>query len=101
MAEKRLRFAIMTRFDKLAKEKGSTFVINKFAEQWSADALIESYGISECYDMVDYYCSVVEYPNWKSFLSSSDKVYKNLTARKEDDRIRKLMREKAKEWLRD
>lgn len=101
MAEQRYRFALITRFIKLSKEKEVNIAINKYAEQYTADALLESYDVSTCYEMIEYYCSITETPDWKWFARNADKIYKNLTAKKEDDRIRSLMRKKAKEWLTD
>jgi hypothetical protein len=99
VVEKKYRFALITRFQKFAKEKGIDSNINIYAEQWTADALIQSYTLDTCYEMISYYFYVSDKPNWKWFANNADKVYKNLTARKEDDRIRALMRDKAKEWL--
>jgi hypothetical protein len=99
MVEKKYRFAILSKFEKKLKELGKDFKINKYAEQWAADALLESYGSDTCYEMIDYYFYVAETPDWKWFINHADKIYKNLTARKEDDRIRSLMREQAKGWL--
>lgn len=99
MAEKKYRFALLSRFEKKNKEIGRDFKVNKYAEQWAADALLESYEFDTCYEMIDYYFYVSENPDWKWFINNADKIYKNLTARKEDDRIRALMREQAKRWL--
>jgi hypothetical protein len=99
VVEKKYRFALITRFQKFAKEKGIDSNINIYAEQWTADALIQSYTLETCYEMISYYFYVSENPSWKWFANNADKVYKNLTARKEDDRIRALMRDRAKEWL--
>jgi hypothetical protein len=99
MAEKKYRFALITRFKKFAKSKGINDNINIYVEQWASDALIDSYGLENCYEMVEYYCRVSEAPSWRWFTYNADKVYKNLTARKEDDRIRQVLREQAKDWL--
>ena len=99
MAEKKYRFALLTKFEKKSKEIGRDFTVNKYAEQWAADALLESYGFDSCYEMIDYYFYVTETPDWKWFVNNAEKIYKNLTARKEDDRIRELLRKQAKEWL--
>jgi hypothetical protein len=99
MVDKKYRFALITRFKKFASEKGISVNINIYAEQWAADALIESYGLDMCYEMLEYYFKVSESPSWTWFAYNADKVYKNLTGKKEDDRIREEMRQQAKVWL--
>lgn len=99
MVDKKYRFALITRFKKFASEKSIAVNINIYAEQWAADALIESYGSDMCYEMLEYYFKVSESPNWTWFAYNADKVYKNLTNKKEDDRIREEMRQQAKVWL--
>jgi hypothetical protein len=99
MAERKFRHALISRYKKLAKQQGKEEVINYNTEQWASDSLIESYTIEVCYEMLEYYFSVSDTHSWRWFSNNAQKIYKNLTARKEDDRIRSLMREKAKEWL--
>lgn len=99
MAEKKFRHALLSRYKKLSKQRSISESINIYVEQWASDALIDSYGLEMCYEMLDYYFSVSENPNWKWFANNAEKIYKNLTAKKEDDRIRELLRKQAKEWL--
>jgi hypothetical protein len=49
--------------------------------------------------MLDYYFRICETPSWKWFANNADKLYKNLQGKKEDDRIRELMKQQAKDWL--
>ena len=49
--------------------------------------------------MLDYYFRISETPSWKWFANNADKLYKNLQNKKEDDRIRELMKQQAKDWL--
>jgi hypothetical protein len=49
--------------------------------------------------MLDYYFRVSETPSWKWCANNADKLYKNLQNRKEDDRIRAVLRQQAKDWL--
>jgi hypothetical protein len=49
--------------------------------------------------MIDYYFEVSETPDWKWFINHADKVFKNLTTRREDARIRSVLRNQAKKWL--
>ena len=99
MAEKQLRHALLTRYKKLAISNNISININIHVEQWAADSLIESYGLDMCYELLDYYFRISETPSWKWFVNNADKIFKNLTARKEDARIRAVLREQAKDWL--
>ncbi len=99
MVEKKYRFALLTRFKKLATQKNIDTNINIHIEQWAADSLIESYTLEKCYEMLDYYFRVSETPSWKWFANNADKLYKNLQNKKEDDRIRAVLRQQAKDWL--
>lgn len=99
MAQKQLRHALLTKYKKLAIEKNIDSNINIHVEQWAADSLIESYGLDMCYEILEYYFRVSETPSWKWFANNADKLYKNLQGKKEDDRIRAMLREQAKDWL--
>lgn len=99
MADRKIRYALVTRFKKLASQKDMVVNINIHIEQWASQSLIDSYGLDTCYDMLDYYFEVSETPDWKWFVNNADKIFKNLTARKEDARIRAMLREQAKDWL--
>jgi hypothetical protein len=99
VAQKQLRHALLTKYKKLAIEKNIDSNINIHVEQWAADSLIESYGLDMCYEILEYYFRVSETPSWKWFANNADKLYKNLQGKKEDDRIRAMLREQAKDWL--
>jgi hypothetical protein len=99
VAEKQLRHALLTRYKKLAISNSIDININIHVEQWAADSLIESYGLDMCYELLDYYFRISETPSWKWFANNADKLYKNLQGKKEDDRIRELMKQQAKDWL--
>jgi hypothetical protein len=99
VAEKQLRHALLTRYKKLAISNNINTNINIHVEQWAADSLIESYSLDTCYEMLDYYFRISETPSWKWFANNADKLYKNLQGKKEDDRIRELMKQQAKDWL--
>jgi hypothetical protein len=68
-------------------------------EQWAADSLIQSYTLQGCYDLVEYYFAVSASPTWKWFAYNADKIYSAKKLKAEDDRVRAIMREQAKEWL--
>jgi hypothetical protein len=49
--------------------------------------------------LVEYYFAVSASPTWKWFAYNADKIYSAKKLKAEDDRVRAIMREQAKEWL--
>ena len=99
MTNKQQKFALLTKFRKRLKDKGLDDTMNMHVEQWAADSLIQSYTLQGCYDLVEYYFAVSASPTWKWFAYNADKVYSAKKLKAEDDRVRAIMREQAKEWL--
>lgn len=100
MADKKDRFALISKYKSLTKNKGlNEENINIHVQQWAADSLIESYGIEECYSLVEYYVSVNQSPTWTWFANNAHKVFEAKRAKAEDESTRKLLRQQAKEWL--
>lgn len=100
MADKKQRYALISYFKKIAKEKDSRLnPINIHSQQWAADAMIESYGYEECKDLVDYYFMVSASPDWSWFAYNSDKLLQSKTVEEEDTRLRARLRQGAKKWL--
>jgi hypothetical protein len=100
MAERKDRMALLSRFNKLylqRYEQKSNMNLN--VEQWSADALIESYGISQCYDILEYYFSIAQEPTWNYFAYNMEKIINGKLEVEQDYRERKERRALAKEWL--
>ena len=100
MAERKDRMALLSRYSKLhtAKYEEKPF-LNLNVEQWAADALIESYGMSECYDLLQYYFDVAQTPTWKYFANYADKIIDAREDYQRDLQERAERRQKAKEWL--
>lgn len=100
MAERKDRMALLSRYSKLhtARYEEKPF-LNLNVEQWAADALIESYGISECYELLQYYFDVAETPSWKYFANYADHIVYKRKQVQEDLKERAERRAKAKEWL--
>jgi len=73
--------------------------LNLNVEQWSSDALVESYGIPMCYDLLEYYFSVAENPSWNYFAYNAEKILQAIKDKKRDDQERLERRQMAKEWL--
>ncbi len=99
MTNKQQKFALLTKFRKRLKDKGLDDTMNMHVEQWAADSLIQSYTLQGCYDLIEYYFAVSASPTWKWFAYNADKIYSAKKLKEEDDRVRAIMREQAKEWL--
>lgn len=100
MAERKDRMALLSRYSKLHtaryEQKPS---LNLNVEQWAADALIESYGMSECYDLLEYYFSVAQTPAWKYFANYADAIIEKRAQQLIDLKEREERRKRAREWL--
>jgi hypothetical protein len=100
MAERKDRMALLSRYSKhhTAKYEQKPS-LNLNVEQWASDALVESYGIGECYDLLDYYFSVAQSPSWNYFAYNAEKILQARKDKKRDDEERIERRKMAKEWL--
>jgi hypothetical protein len=100
MAERADRFALLSRFDSLYKKRYKAVPqYNKWSEQWAADALVESYGLKFCYDLVEYYFEVAQTPTWKYFSNYAHEISEKREQYIKDLEERKQRREMAKRWL--
>jgi hypothetical protein len=100
MADRKDRMALLSRFNKFYTqrfERKSNMNLN--VEQWAADALVESYGISQCYDLLEYYFSIAQDPTWNYFAYNAEKILNGKLEVEEDIKQRAERRRKAKEWL--
>lgn len=100
MAERKDRMALLSRYNKLylqRYEKKSNINLN--VEQWASDALVESYGISACYDLLEYYFSIAQDPTWNFFAYNAEKIFNGKLDKEQDDKERIERRARAKEWL--
>ena len=100
MADRKDRMALLSRYSKLHtvryEQKPS---LNLNVEQWAADALIESYGLPECYDLLHYYFDTATSPSWKWFANYADKIIDGKASVEQDLKERAERRLRAKEWL--
>jgi len=100
VAERKDRFALLSRYSKLYTarylEKPN---INLNVEQWAADALIESYGIQDCYDLLQYYFDVARDPTWKYFANYAQEIINRKQQYEQDLQERQERRQQAKKWL--
>jgi hypothetical protein len=100
MPERKDRMALLSRYSKYHKERYDVKPsMNLNVEQWAADALIQSYGIEECYDILEYYFKVTESPSWNTFAYQAEKIIKAKKDKDQDDVERAQRRLMAKEWL--
>ena len=100
MADRKDRMALLSRYSKLHKERfGEKPSLNLNVEQWASDALIESYGLGVCYDLLDYYFRVSQSPSWSNFSYNTEKVLQAKLDKERDDKERAERRAMAKRWL--
>lgn len=100
MAERKDRMALLSRYSKLHtqhyEQKPS---LNLNVEQWAADALIESYGLPECYDLLKFYFEIASNPSWKYFVNYADAIIEKRTQIQQDQKERAERRAMARKWL--
>jgi hypothetical protein len=92
--------ALLSRYNKLylqRYEQKSNLNLN--VEQWASDALVESYGLPACYDLLDYYFSIAQDPTWNFFAYNAEKILNGKLDKEQDDKERTERRARAKEWL--
>ena len=100
MADRKDRMALLSRFNKFylqRYEQKSNMNLN--VEQWAADALVESYGIAQCYDILEYYFSIAQEPSWNYFAYNAEKIINGKAEVEQDKKERQERRKLAKEWL--
>lgn len=73
--------------------------LNKYAEQWAAEALIQSYGTPRLLEMMEYYVKVNPNPSWKNFAYKAADIDAAMTMKVQDDALRAKQRAKMKELL--
>jgi hypothetical protein len=100
MAERKDRMALLSRYSKLHtakyEEKPS---LNLNVEQWASDALVESYGIAQCYDLLEYYFNIAQDPSWNYFAYNAEKIINGKKDFELDLKERLERRELARKWL--
>jgi hypothetical protein len=100
MAERKDRMALLSRYSKLHTFRYEQKpVLNLNVEQWAADALIESYTLQTCYDLLQYYFDVAQSPNWKYFANYAQDIIDGREQINRDLEERAERRKLAKAWL--
>jgi hypothetical protein len=100
MAERKDRMALLSRYNKFYLQRyEAKSNMNLNVEQWAADALVESYGISQCYDLLDYYFKIAENPTWNYFAYNAEKILNGKLEVEQDIKERTERRELARKWI--
>lgn len=100
MTDRKAKFGIISYFQKSYHARyGRGIVINKYAAQWDADALIDSYGVEPLKQMIDRYIALGESPTWKGFCNSAQKIWEAQAIEALDKAHRDLMKENARRWM--
>ena len=100
MAERKDRMALLSRYSKHHTVKyESKPMLNLNVEQWAADALIESYTLQECYELLQYYFDVSDTPTWKYFANYAHDIVDKREQYNKDLQERAVRRQLAKAWL--
>jgi hypothetical protein len=100
MADRKDRMALLSRYSKLhTVHFEQKPILNLNVEQWAADALVESYGLPQCYDLLEYYFETSHNPSWKWFANYAHDIVTSRELYKKDLEERAERRKLAKEWL--
>lgn len=100
MADRKDRMALLSRFEKHYQFKYDVKpVYNRWAEQWAADALVDSYGLQGCYELLDYYFESALKPDWKYFANFANEIVRAKEVQEQDKRERAERRKMARAWL--
>jgi hypothetical protein len=100
MAERKDRMALLSRYNKLHLQRyQAKSIMNLNVEQWAADALIESYGIGVCYDLLDYYFNISSSPSWNYFAYNTEKIFQAKLEVEQDIKERQERRRLARKWI--
>jgi hypothetical protein len=100
MAERKDRMALLSRYAKLHKQRFEDKPsLNLNVEQWASDALIESYTLQFCYDLLEYYFEATQSPSWKYFANYADKIIDARQDYNRDLEERAERRRLAQRWL--
>jgi hypothetical protein len=98
--ERKDRMALLSRYSKFHTARYEEKpLLNLNVEQWAADALIESYTLPFCYDLLEYYFSTAQTPTWKYFANYADKIVEAREDYKRDLEERAERRKAARAWL--
>jgi hypothetical protein len=100
MAERKDRMALLSRYNKFYLQRYEhKSNLNLNVEQWAADALVESYGLQQCYELLEYYFKVAQDPSWNFFAYNTEKILNGKLDVENDIKEREQRRAMARKWL--
>jgi hypothetical protein len=100
MADRKDRMALLSRYNKLYLQRYEVKSnMNLNVEQWAADALVESYGVGVCYDLLDYYFGISLSPTWSYFAYNAQKILEAKLEVEQDIKDREERRKLARKWI--
>lgn len=100
MADRKDRMALLSRYNKLhlqRYEQKSNLNLN--VEQWASDALVESYGLPLCYELLDFYFQISTNPSWSIFAYKAQELLDSRDSIQKDIKEREERRKLARKWL--
>ena len=103
MAERKDCHALISRFEKKCKDRGTHLSLNRYTERWAADALLESISKDDLNNAMDYYFQINRekgwIPDWQFFARNADKLLKAKHDADADEKARAEIRRKLKEVM--
>lgn len=93
MAERKMRYAVLTHFAKYSS------IGNKAMYQWDADGLLESYSYEEIKDVIDYAAGVNDNLAWKRFVYDFDDYRTAMIETQKDRAARKRNLDRLRKWM--
>lgn len=100
MANRKDCFALLSRFESKSKKLGITVPINRYAEQWAADALLDSFEKELIHEVMDYYFEIKkEKARWTVFARQFSRLLDAKNERDRDEKERFERRERLREIL--
>lgn len=74
--------------------------INRNTAKWAARDIVESFGIEDCRNAVDWYFKVKDAGHdWSWYANNTEKLIVARSQKIQDDMSRMVAREKARAWL--
>jgi len=84
--------------DSYKKSTGTSPLLNIAKEKWAARELIESFGLDQCLDALDWYFKVNRKYDWKTFVYVCEQCISESKSVARDKELRKKYRVIANEW---
>jgi hypothetical protein len=79
---------------------GSKPLINRNTAKWASRDIVESFGVDDCKKAIDWYFQVKDTGHdWLWYANNIEKLIAARKLKEEDDKARKVAREKARAWL--